>query len=540
MMSFTVCLPTRYRPVNQTLRRLGFLLVAWSSVIASAEAADGTSGTVAALPPQGMTDAADMPQPLTLLDSGRYKEIFRLQIDGRWHEADSLIDRLADPRLLGHVLAQRYLHPTKYKSSYPELRDWLTKYADLPEAPAIFRLAIYKQPKGDKKPPPQPMATVDRVGNPDSGRDPGSLNWVSALACWRVHYLSEAAHQFELAAQDDDASDWAKSAAAYWTARSYLTNRQPQKVTKWLKEAAQYPRTFYGQIARRALGMDPGLSWKVPAVDADSMEALLRTPGGLRALALLQVGMTDLAEDELHALIGSDDGAALSPAILAVAQRRSLPSVAIRLGVALEAKPGVRLDAAMYPVPSWRPAGGFTVDRALLYALMRQESAFDPRAQSPVGAAGLMQLMPATAQAIAAVADDTGGVPMIDPEKLALFDPELNLTLAQRYVATLLKDPNVKGDMFMLALAYNAGPGNLAKWRAERDYDKDPLLFIESIPSRETRRYIERVLTNYWIYQAQFKQPSPTLDALASGAWPMYSRPQKPKQAGISALADEN
>ncbi|HTO84692.1 MAG TPA: hypothetical protein VMQ73_20895, partial [Methylomirabilota bacterium] len=100
---------------------------------------------------------------------------------------------------------------------------------------------------------------------------------------------------------------------------------------------------------------------------------------------------------------------------------------------------------------------------------------------------------------------------------------------------TLLKDPNVKGDMFMLALAYNAGPGNLAKWRAERDYDKDPLLFIESIPSKETRRYIERVLTNYWIYQAQLKEPSPTLDALATGAWPMYSRPKQPKQ-GAPAL----
>ena len=535
MISFTVCLPIRCRPLNQTLRGLGFILVAWSSMIGSAEAIDDGNGAItAALPPptHEPATAGGIPRPLTLLDTGRYKEIFRLQVDGDWQAADSLIDSLGDLRLLGHVLAQRYLHPTKYKSSYPELRDWLAKYADLPEAPSIYRLAVARQPKGEK-PPAVPTATVDRVGNPDSGRDPGSMNWVSALACWRVHYLPEAARQFELAAQDDDASDWAKSAAAYWTARSYLTNRQPQNVTKWLKEAAQYPRTFYGQIARRALGMDPGLKWSVAAIDPDAMEQLLRSRGGVRALALLQVGMTDLAEDEMHALLGGDDSAVLAPAILAVAQRGRLPSVAIRLGVALEAKAGVRLDAAMYPVPSWRPTGGFTVDRALLYALMRQESAFDPRAQSPVGAAGLMQLMPATAQAIAAL-DEDSGTP-VDPEKLALFDPELNLTLAQRYVATLLKDPNVKGDMFMLALAYNAGPGNLAKWRAERDYDKDPLLFIESIPSRETRRYIERVLTNYWIYQAQLKQPSPTLDALASGAWPMYSRPQKPKQTGVSA-----
>jgi len=532
MMSFTVCLPDRYRPLNRTLRRLSFILVAWSSVVTTAQAGDGASGPIAALPPPDDATGSDMPRPLSLLDSGRYKTIFRLQVEGDWQAADSLIGRLDDNRLLGHVLAQRYLHPTKYKSSYAELRDWMAKYADLPEAGSIYRLALSRQPK-DERPPVAPMASVDRVGNPDSGRDPGSMNWVSALACWRVHYLSEAARQFELATEDPDASDWAKSAAAYWTARSFLRNRQPQHVSEWLRQAAQYPRTFYGQIARRALGMDPGLSWKVAPADPDAMAQLLGTRGGARALALMQVGMTELAEDELHALIGGDDGATLAPAILAVAQRGRLPSVAIRLGVALEGKPGVRLDAAMYPVPSWRPAGGFTVEPALLYALMRQESAFDPRAQSPAGAAGLMQLMPTTAQAVAALDQESGT--LIDPEKLALFDPELNLTLAQRYVATLLKDPNVKGDMFMLALAYNAGPGNLAKWRAERDYDKDPLLFIESIPSKETRRYIERVLTNYWIYQAQLKEPSPTLDALATGAWPMYSRPKQPKQ-GAPAL----
>src|SRR5262249_58080568 len=94
--------------------------------------------------------------------------------------------------------------------------------------------------------------------------------------------------------------------------------------------------------------------------------------GGARALALMQVGMTELAEDELHALIGGDDGATLAPAILAVAQRGRLPSVSIRLGVWLEGKPGVRLDAAMYPVPSWRPTGGLTVAPALLLALMPQ------------------------------------------------------------------------------------------------------------------------------------------------------------------------
>jgi soluble lytic murein transglycosylase len=86
----------------------------------------------------------------------------------------------------------------------------------------------------------------------------------------------------------------------------------------------------------------------------------------------------------------------------------------------------------------------------------------------------------------------------------------------------------------MLAIAYNAGPGNLAKYRAAVGNDPDPLLFIESIPGRETRQFIERVLTNFWIYQQRFAQSSPSLDALASGAWPVYSPTERVEQATIS------
>jgi soluble lytic murein transglycosylase-like protein len=73
----------------------------------------------------------------------------------------------------------------------------------------------------------------------------------------------------------------------------------------------------------------------------------------------------------------------------------------------------------------------------------------------------------------------------------------------------------------MLA-AWNGGPGNLKKWMKKVEYNNDPLLFIESIPSKETRIFVERVLTNYWIYQARFDNPTPSLDLLAQGKWPSY------------------
>jgi soluble lytic murein transglycosylase-like protein len=300
-------------------------------------------------------------------------------------------------------------------------------------------------------------------------------------------------------------------------------------MSKWLKVAAGYPRTFYGQLARRALGMNTGLAWSKPAPNDEAMRALMQTDGGLRALALLQVGMTDLAEDELHLLLKGDNRAEVAPAVMMIAQRAGLPAVSIRLAVQFQTPSDPLRDAALYPVPNWRPVGGFTLDPALLFALMRQESGFNPRAQSPVGASGLMQLMPATATAVAT------NLQLISTDKLALFDPVLNLTLAQRYVSDLLKDPNVKGDLMMLAIAYNAGPGNLARYRASANYEQDPLLFIETAPNPETRQFIERVLTNYWLYQDCLGQKIPTLDALASGGWPIYSAPPaNPQTAAIA------
>src|SRR5690606_28778674 len=116
-------------------------------------------------------------------------------------------------------------------------------------------------------------------------------------------------------------------------------------------------------------------------------------------------------------------------------------------------------------------------DRALLYALMRQESAFNTKAHSGHGAMGLMQLMPATARFVA----QEGELPRGTESRL--FNPGFNLELAQRYVLHLLADDETGEDLFRLAAAYNGGPGNLRKWQARLEKvgypAQDPLLFIE-------------------------------------------------------------
>ena len=111
-----------------------------------------------------------------------------------------------------------------------------------------------------------------------------------------------------------------------------------------------------------------------------------------------------------------------------------------------------------------------------------------------------------------------------------LFDPALNLDVGQRYIAHLLNQDGVDGDLLRLMVAYNGGPGNLLKWLGQMEDLDDPLLFIESIPSFETRRFIEHVLANFWIYRARLGQPLPSLDALAAGDSPAYISLDRPTQ----------
>jgi len=153
------------------------------------------------------------------------------------------------------------------------------------------------------------------------------------------------------------------------------------------------------------------------------------------------------------------------------------------------------------------------VEDAWLRAIAHAESGFRADAVSNKGAQGVMQLMPATAAEY--------GV----SSKPELRDPETSIGIGQEYIADLLKMDTVGNNLFMLAAAYNAGPGNLQKWKsASRHVDDDPLFFIETMPSRETRLFIERVMANYWIYQNRLGQSTSTLDAVASGASPIYDR----------------
>ena len=100
-----------------------------------------------------------LPQVLNDEDIRLYQRIFEVQEDGDWKTADKLIERLSDPILMGHVLYQRYMHPTKYRSKYAELKDWMASYADHPGASRVYKLALRRRPANWRMPePPQTLA----------------------------------------------------------------------------------------------------------------------------------------------------------------------------------------------------------------------------------------------------------------------------------------------------------------------------------------------------------------------------------------------
>ncbi len=552
--------------------------------------------------------AALLPQVLGAGDAARYKRIFALQKDGRWREADAAIRKLRSRLLLGHIKAQRYLHPEKYRSRYGELRGWLRRYADHPDARRIYKLAVKRRPKGAAGPrrpqslprglptgpaaerstrvdgyvsdrqrsantrrrvdgrllairraaqrgqldkarrllsSPSTRALLDptetaiarshlaighyfRGSNEEAhrlfglwvegaGRHMPMAYWVAGLSAYRMGRHEEAAARFEAMIESGRLSDWTYSAGAFWAARSYLHARKPDRFTRLMTKAAARKHTFYGLLATRVLDMEGGFDWRPPRrLTADRIDSIRRHKAGRRALALLQVENYERAERELVLLTSRADEA-LRDALRSLAERTGLANLALRLAATGDRAGSARRIEALYPIPRWQPEGSFTIDRAMIYALMRQESRFQVRARSYAGARGLMQLMPATAAYVARR-------PFRGAARARLYDPELNLSIAQRYLRYLIDHETVENDILLMAVAYNAGPGNLAKWRrqADRRNLRDPLLFIESIPSRETRIFVERILANLWIYRDRLGQSAPSLDDLASGRAPRY------------------
>jgi len=360
----------------------------------------------------------------------------------------------------------------------------------------------------------------------------GDLSWYAGLAAWRLGRYEVARRHFEATARAEVATAARRAAGAYWAARAALRLRDHRAYVPWLAEAARDQRSLYGLLARRTLGIPGGFAWERDTLGEAEAQRLLAHDGSRRALALLQVGQRARAEAELMVMgeaAASDP--ALARALLVVASQAGMSEVAIRLAQFAESGDGRPRDYARFPIPRWAPSGGYRTDPPLLMALARLESNFEPRAISPAGARGIMQIMPVTAGYV------TGQRSLAGRDRHRLHEPEFNLEVGQRYVEYLARLPAVEGDLISLIAAYNSGPGSFARWSPTVVHMGDPLLFLEAIPIHETRRHVQAVLALSWIYASRLGRPAPSLDALAAGRWPRYTDAEGGTIPGAEASA---
>lgn len=334
--------------------------------------------------------------------------------------------------------------------------------------------------------------------------------WYEGLSAYNLKNYKTAASTFRRLASNVPAGSKYYSQGSYWAGLSYEKARKKSMSKVYFKQAAKNPYTFYGLIANQKLGHRTKMSWKNPTASKQEIRTLMKNKKIRRVVALAEIGEYDLAQKELRAVY-SDIPYGMDEALLKMTLDLNLSRSSLTLGHNLLERNN-RFLTGLYPdIKVWKPRLA-TVDYSLINAVVRQESAFNPSVKSSAGAMGLMQIMPGTA---AHIRHQQGKRRL---PKSYVFRPDINVKLGQYYLGYLLEEFN--GNLIYSIAAYNAGPGNVKKWLNRGLGKNGPVAFVEAIPFPETKKYVKRVMSNYWVYRDKFDQTLSTLRQVAGNHWP--------------------
>ena len=318
-----------------------------------------------------------------------------------------------------------------------------------------------------------------------------------------------------------------KSRAEYWQGRVYEALGDPASAYRHYRLAAIFPDTFYGQLAVARTETEPVLRLSDTQVDPVARSAIENDTLMAQIKVLAELGQTDMLR--LFAIREAE----LYPAPAHLKQfLQSLSDwgyrdVALRLAKTSNYA-GVPMLEYAYPVVSLPDYAGQGAgpQPALVHALIRQETEFDPQAISSAGARGLMQVMLSAAKTSA----KAGGLPY-RPDEL-LTDTVYNMKLGMIEFQTHYNSWN--NSLVLAIAAYNAGPGNVRKWVAtngDPSRSVDAIDWIEQIPFGETRNYVERVLENMEVYKNRLAGRDQPLTILTD----LYGPAPAPDQAILNA-----
>jgi soluble lytic murein transglycosylase len=323
-----------------------------------------------------------------------------------------------------------------------------------------------------------------------------------------------------------------RTAALYWAGRAQLKLGNPVEARQLFQAVAQrFPTQYYGQLARAQLtpSSDPARvayrpNSKLEKVLVD-LQNSTRTAASVdltpirndsldewpRVRTLAQIHLFDLAAQELQYRAIYPSSRALdfqitrllikaksfhqSTAVL----RRVFPNYLDLPFAALPREVWTMFYPVNYEDILHREAEKYGIDPFLIMALIRQESAFNPKAVSVANAHGLMQLLPSTARRLAR------GMQLPRPSTEGLHEPEVNIRLGMRYFSDLMKQ--FDGQTEKVLASYNAGEHRVESWMSEATYS-DSAEFVDTIPFSETRNYVKIINRNYYFYKALYSGES--------------------------------
>ena len=424
----------------------------------------------------------------------------RLALLDRADGVDTLVAAVPGPLARSPLLAHARMDYRIFRDLWTDAASLMLDQADdlgQPEAWARRRAQLARQLLRDGQ--PQSAYRVAARHGLSAGADYADLEFLAGFIALRKLGDAPTAlkHFRHLGAAV--ATPISTSRAYYWQARALEALGDPGATAAY-RQAAQYQTAYYGLLAAEKLGqsLDPALLAPLRAPDWRN-RPFARSSVLEAALLLLTAGDRIQAKRFLLHLAETQTPEDLA-SMAAMALQLNEPHIAVLLAKQ-GAERGVILPEAYFPVPDLIPSEGLAVSRAFALAIARRESEFDIAAQSRVGARGLMQLMPETAERTAK------SLGMDFTLSRLTTDPTYNATLGSAFLAKLVEEfgPSVA----LVASGYNAGPGRPRRWITEmgdpRSASVDVVDWVEMIPLSETRTYVMRVAESLVIYRAKLR-----------------------------------
>jgi soluble lytic murein transglycosylase len=353
---------------------------------------------------------------------------------------------------------------------------------------------------------PQALLWFARINPERIAGDEHALGWEIRAAIYQQRWplVVDAIHQLPPDVAHDE--EW-----RYWLARALAATGHKAQARSLYAALAQ-KRSYHGYLAADALGEKYSLNEQPVPDDPTIMAQLQARPALARARELHQLGMVYAANREWRVLIHGLDESALAQAARIAYQWQWYSRAIITL-----AKAGYWDDLDIrYPTPYTgdvdNAAAANNLDPAYIFAIIRTESLFQPDAHSPVGARGLMQLMPGTAAHVARAMGQSR------PAASRLSDPSVNIPLGSHYLRQMLNDWN--NNLVLATASYNAGPHKIAQWLPASDMPAD--IWIANIPYNETRSYVQRAMSHMTVFESRLQESVVPLDTRLNAIKPTY------------------